>query len=125
MQQQYFNIPVKLLIILLLSIAIPATLVAQNAAFVTKGKIEFERSVNSYVLMEKAMSFEGSENSSWRDQMLAQYKKNNPQFQLSKFTLLFNDNKSLYGRFFIHKNLLEISVLSVPSCSETNEHFYT
>lgn len=97
MQQQYFNIPVKLLIILLLSIAIPATLVAQNAAFVTKGKIEFERSVNSYVLMEKAMRFEGSENSSWRDQMLAQYKKNNPQFQLSKFTLLFNDNKSLYS----------------------------
>ncbi len=70
---------------------------SQNAAFVKQGKIEFERSLNSYTLMEKAMRFNDDDNSSWREQMMAQYKKNNPQFQISKFTLVFNENKSLYS----------------------------
>lgn len=71
---------------------------SQNAAFLKQGKIEFDRSLNAYVLMQKAMSFgDDDDNSSWRQQMMDQYKKNNPQFQVSKFTLLFNENKSIYS----------------------------
>ena len=97
MKQKYLNIKSKTLSLLFLSISISSIGIAQNAAFITKGKIEFERSLNSYALMEKAMNLEGEENSSWRNQMMTQYKKNNPQFQLSNFTLLFNESKSLYA----------------------------
>lgn len=68
---------------------------AQNANFVSQGRIEFERSINAYALMEIAMK-SSDETGGFAQRILDNYKKNNPQFQISKFTLRFNDNHSLY-----------------------------
>lgn len=54
-----------------------------NTIFLTEGKIEFERKVNLYALLE---------DNSWSDLE----KKTMPQFKTSYFDLLFTHNKTLY-----------------------------
>ena len=57
---------------------------AQNTIFLTEGKIEFEKRVNQYALME--------EGDSWNDLQ----KKTMPKFKVTYFDLLFTHNKTIY-----------------------------
>ncbi len=59
---------------------------AQNAVFVTEGKIEFEKKLNLYA------QFEGDDNDSWTELR----KKSMPKFKTTYFDLLFTTNKTLY-----------------------------
>ena len=61
-----------------------ARLQAQNAIFLTEGKIEFEKKVNMYALME--------EGDSWNDLQ----KKTMPKFKSTYFDLLFTKNRTIY-----------------------------
>lgn len=58
---------------------------AQNARFVTEGKIEFERKLNIHSQF--------NEDDSWS----AEIKKNIPQFKVTYFDLLFTQNKTFYS----------------------------
>jgi GLPGLI family protein len=68
--------------ILLTSALLPVR--AQNAIFISQGKIEFERRVNQYSQLD--------ENNSWSELE----KKTMTKFKTSYFDLVFNRNKSLY-----------------------------
>jgi len=57
---------------------------AQNAIFLSEGKIEFERKINLYAQMEN--------DDSWSELQ----KKTMPQFKTSYFDLTFSHNKTLY-----------------------------
>ena len=57
---------------------------AQNTIFLTEGKIEFEKRVNQYALMD--------EGDSWNDLQ----KKTMPKFKVTYFDLLFTRNKTIY-----------------------------
>ncbi len=57
---------------------------AQNTIFLTEGKIEFEKRVNQYALMD--------DGDSWNDLQ----KKTMPKFKVSYFDLLFTHNKTIY-----------------------------
>ncbi len=57
---------------------------AQNTIFLTEGKIEFEKRVNQYAMME--------EGDAWNDLQ----KKTMPKFKVSYFDLLFTPNKTIY-----------------------------
>jgi GLPGLI family protein len=77
---------------MLLPVLLPALLaatvhshaLAQNAIFLSEGKIEFERKVNLYVQL--------SDDPAWSDLE----KKTIPQFKTSYFDLVFTRNKTLY-----------------------------
>lgn len=58
--------------------------------FITKGKIEYEKLVNTYKVLED--NFTGSDNTTWVDA----FKKNIAKTGSSYFDLYFNDAKSLY-----------------------------
>lgn len=58
---------------------------AQNASFITEGKIEFEKRFNIHSLLE-------GEEGDWIDD----FKKRTPQFKTTYFDLSFHDNKTLY-----------------------------
>jgi len=57
---------------------------AQNTIFLTEGKIEFEKRVNQYALMD--------EGDSWSDLQ----KKTMPKFKTTYFDLLFAKNRTIY-----------------------------
>jgi len=57
---------------------------AQNTIFLAEGKIEFEKRVNQYALME--------EGDTWSDLQ----KKTMPKFKTTYFDLLFSKNKTIY-----------------------------
>jgi len=57
---------------------------AQNAIFLSEGKIEFERKINLYAQLEN--------DNSWSDLQ----RKTMPQFKTSYFNLLFSHDKTLY-----------------------------
>ncbi|WP_231425661.1 MULTISPECIES: GLPGLI family protein [Pedobacter] len=80
-------------IILFAVIFISKTIQAQNVHFVQNGVIEFEKRSNMYALIKKKIN---KENESWILPAYEQYKKNNPQFKVSKSILSFNKDKSLY-----------------------------
>lgn len=68
-------------------------LLAQNAHFVENGVIEFEKRSNMYAIIKKKIN---KDNESYYLPLFEQYKKGNPQFKVSKSTLNFSKNKSLY-----------------------------
>lgn len=57
---------------------------AQNAVFLTQGRIEYEKRINVYAQF--------GEDNSWTEEI----KKHIPQFQTYYFDLRFNNNKTLY-----------------------------
>ena len=59
---------------------------AQNAIFLTQGRIEYEKKINLYAALDD------DEDAAWRDLM----KKTTPQFKITYFDLTFNGNKTLY-----------------------------
>jgi GLPGLI family protein len=71
-------------LILLLCLLAGLRLPAQNAVFLSAGKIEFEKKVNLHASYD--------DDNSWTELM----KKSTPQFKTSYFDLVFTDNKTLY-----------------------------
>ncbi len=59
---------------------------AQNAIFLSQGRIEFERKVNLYAQVDD------EDDDTWKDLM----KKMMPQFKVTYFNLFFNGNKTLF-----------------------------
>ncbi|MBG9377622.1 GLPGLI family protein [Panacibacter sp. DH6] len=59
---------------------------AQNAIFLTQGRIEYEKKINLYAALDD------DEDAAWRDLM----KKTTPQFKITYFDLTFNGDKTLY-----------------------------
>jgi GLPGLI family protein len=74
----------RLLIAALVAAVLHSPARAQNAIFLSEGKIEFERKVNLYAQL--------SDDPSWSDLQ----KKSIPQFKTSYFDLIFTRNKTLY-----------------------------
>ncbi len=68
-------------------------LFAQNAHFTTQGTIEYEKKVNMYGVIKKAIN---KDNENWYGPAFESYKKTQPQFKILKSTLTFGNNKSLY-----------------------------
>lgn len=81
------------IIITCLLSGISITLSAQNARFATEGVIEFERSLNTYALLQKRVT---AENSTYMTPYIERYKKTEPQFKIFKSTLTFARNKTLF-----------------------------
>jgi GLPGLI family protein len=71
-----------------------SVLFAQNAHFTTSGTVEFEKKVNMYAIIQKAIN---KDNESWYTPAYEAYKKNNPQFKTLKSMLTFGANKTLYA----------------------------
>jgi len=75
--------------VILFAIVFAFTAQAQQT-YITKGKIEFEKQVNVFKVVEE--NFAGSDNSVWADA----FKKTMPKTGSSYFDLYFNGDKSLY-----------------------------
>jgi len=73
-----------ILFIVLGSLLLTTGAKAQNTIFLSEGKIEFERRVNQYALMD--------EGDSWSDLQ----KKTMPKFKTTYFDLYFSKNKTMY-----------------------------
>lgn len=71
----------------------PASLSAQFSRFPLNGVIEFEKKINMHALIKKNIN---KNNESYMTQALEQYKKTQPQFKVSKSTLSFSKDKSLF-----------------------------
>jgi GLPGLI family protein len=67
---------------------------AQNARFATQGVIEYEKKVNMYALITE--QFKRYPNDTFGPKIFEDYKKNNPQFKLSKSTLTFGKDQTLF-----------------------------
>ncbi len=61
---------------------------AQNAVFLTQGRIEFEKKSNLYAMLDE----DAGDDNMWKDLE----KKTIPQFKISYFDLEFNGSKTLY-----------------------------
>ncbi|HRH59928.1 MAG TPA: GLPGLI family protein [Chitinophagaceae bacterium] len=68
-------------------------LASAQDVFIAKGKIEFERKVNLHKEIE---SWGSDDEDGGGDEWLNNFKKMVPQFELSYFNLLFENNKTLY-----------------------------
>ena len=81
--------------IVILSIALLFSIsgFAQHAHFAKSGIIEFEKKLNVYALITKAIN---KDNEAFITPALDAYKKANPQFKTLKSTLSFADNKTLF-----------------------------
>lgn len=66
---------------------------AQNVRFTTDGVIEFEKKTNMYALIKKSIN---KDNSSYMQTAFDAYKKNQPQFKVSKSTLAFSKDRTLF-----------------------------
>jgi GLPGLI family protein len=66
---------------------------AQYVRFVTSGSIEYEKSVNTYALIKKMY---GNDMDGFDKEIFEQYKKTQPQFRVTKSTLTFTGNKTLF-----------------------------
>ena len=69
------------------------SLFAQNVHFTTSGTIEYNKTSNTYAMIEREIN---QENESFFRPFLDAYKKANPQFKTLKSTLTFTDNKTLF-----------------------------
>jgi GLPGLI family protein len=70
-------------------------LFAQNVHFTTSGTIEYNKTSNTYAMIEKQINLD-KENEAFYRQFFDEYKKTNPQFKTLKSTLTFSGNKTLY-----------------------------
>ncbi|WP_214072536.1 GLPGLI family protein [Mucilaginibacter sp. dw_454] len=85
----------KNLIITICSFVILAgSCLAQEAHFTTSGVIEFEKKSNMFAIISKQID---KDNEAWYEKPFEEYKKNNPQFKVSKSTLKFGNNKTLFA----------------------------
>lgn len=83
----------KIIILTCLLISLSSALFAQNARFTTEGVIEFERSNNMYAMIQKKIN---KNNEGYMGQFFEQFKKTSPQFKLTKSTLSFSNQTTLF-----------------------------
>ena len=69
------------------------SLFAQNTHFITSGTIEYNKTSNTYAMLEKQIN---QENEDFFRPFLDAYKKANPQFKTLKSTLTFSGDKTLF-----------------------------
>lgn len=69
------------------------TAFAQNAHFVTSGVIEYSKTANMYVIIDKMFD---KNSGVYAQDPVELYKKAQPQFRTVKSTLVFGDNKTLF-----------------------------
>ncbi|MGF7232303.1 GLPGLI family protein [Arachidicoccus sp.] len=67
---------------------------SQHAIFLSHGKIQFEKKVNMYALIQEEMKLYPDD--PWMSQYFDAYKKTNPQFATTDFSLTFDGQKTLY-----------------------------
>lgn len=72
--------------IIILCLFFTTSIKAQNAIFLSQGRIEFEKKVNLYAQVDD------EDDDTWKDLM----KKMMPQFKTTYFNLYFNGNKTLF-----------------------------
>ncbi len=94
--------PIKIILLFLL---ISNLVIAQNAAFVTGGKIIYERTINTNAVLRALFV---DEDPKWVDGLVANYLKENGQFARTEFTLQFNEDKSLYTPVKVDKKEMMI-----------------
>lgn len=82
------------LIIILFVLLTGTRSIAQHVKFATEGVIEFERSTNVYAIIQKRL--DQDKNNTFSNGAFEQLKKTNPQFRLSKSTLYFSKDKTLF-----------------------------
>jgi GLPGLI family protein len=82
-----------LLILICLSF-LSSSLFAQHKHFTTSGTIEFEKKMNMYVMIAKAIT---KDNEAFLTPAFDAYKKSQPQFKTLKSTLSFAGNKTLFN----------------------------
>src|SRR4051812_44730549 len=87
------NLMKKLAISFICMLLVSGKLFAQHAHFTTSGTIDFERKVNMFAIIPKVIN---KDNEAWLTPMLEAYKKSQPQFKISKSTLSFSNNKTLF-----------------------------
>lgn len=83
----------KKIILFAVSLVYTVSLSAQYIHFTSSGNIEFEKRINSYVVIQKNIN---KDNEAWMQPQFDFYKKNNPQFKTLKANLEFGNNKTLY-----------------------------
>ncbi|HTH81325.1 MAG TPA: GLPGLI family protein [Mucilaginibacter sp.] len=73
-----------------------STLFAQTGAhFVTAGTIEYDKTINMFALITRELAL-NTNNDVFGQKAFDAYKKNHPQIQVVKSTLVFGDNKTLF-----------------------------
>lgn len=82
-----------IIILTCLLLSLISNLFAQNARFTTEGVIEFERSNNMYAMIQKRIN---KNNEGYMGQFFEQFKKTSPQFRLTKSTLSFSNQTTLF-----------------------------
>ncbi|HVX25926.1 MAG TPA: GLPGLI family protein [Parafilimonas sp.] len=80
----------KTLIYIIILFSFTSTIKAQNAIFLSQGRIEFEKKISLWAIMDEQA--ENSDDASWA----ALEKKIVPQFKTTYFDLEFDDGKTLY-----------------------------
>ncbi|HEY4150844.1 MAG TPA: GLPGLI family protein [Chitinophagaceae bacterium] len=102
----------------LLAFLLPgAYLSAQQARFVSSGTIEFEKTANDYALVNNGQ-YLGKNLAGSEQQLPEQYQKEHPQFIVSKSTLYFRDNKTLFVPDLLPATAM--SMFSVPIAAQNN-----
>lgn len=85
----------KTLITLIISCFIANTLCfGQHAHFTNSGTIEYQKTANMYAMMKRI--FSADLYGGLQQQFIDNYQKNQPQFRVTKSTLTFADNKTLF-----------------------------
>jgi GLPGLI family protein len=99
-------------IILLFSVT---NIKAQNTIFLSEGRVEFERKVNLWAIIDERMS--GNE-----DSWASIQKKMTPRFKTTYFDLQFNNGKTLYkpGRDNIENNRIRFDLPAEDNVVYTN-----
>lgn len=87
MMTRTFNLLTPILLLISFNIS------AQNVKFATEGVIEFERNTNLHAIIKKRMA---KDDNGFSKQIYESLLKNQPQFRVSKSTLYFSGNKTLF-----------------------------
>lgn len=98
---------IKSITIVLFFLLLSYLVIAQNAAFVTEGKIIYERRINTNAVLRALFV---DEDSKWVDELVANYLKQHGQFATSEFTLQFTETKSLYTPVKVAKKEMMIDL---------------
>lgn len=85
----------KTIIILFISLITCGEVFAQQKA-IKSGTIEYDRTLNTFAIGQQLLNQNGGTFRDLMSQAFEQYKKNKPQFLVSKSKLVFNNNKSLF-----------------------------
>ena len=89
--------------------------------FVTDGTIEFEKSINSFVVIKRQID---ATNNAYELLMFDQFKKTQPQFKTLKSTLSFSKDKTLFEPASVTDNKY-VNFISGNPAFEQNNTIYT